>query len=234
MDDEGSEPSAVDGALLEYLDDVNDYVDRLREEASRALTRAVRQAADFGWSQRKIAAAVGRSQPEVARLLRATRPRVEYAFAMPESAVPETARPETARPETARPETARPETAVPETARPESTVPETAEPATAPPAARVPSTLTWVLRDKREEIVRIAAANGASNVRVFGSVARGEDDVESDVDLLVDVAQETSLWDLGSLTVDLERLLDRRVDVVEAAALWPRIARKAIPEAVAL
>lgn len=222
MDDEGPELSAVDRALLEYLDDVNDYADRLREEASRALTRAVRQAADFGWSQRKIAAAVGRSQPEVARLLRATRPRVEYAFAKPETATPDAAGTEAVG------------TVEPETVEPETVEPETVESGTAPAAARVPSTLTWVLRDKREEIVRIAAANGASNVRVFGSVARGEDDAESDVDLLVDVAPETSLWDLGSLTVDLERLLDRRVDVVEAAALWPRIARKAIPEAVAL
>lgn len=227
MDDEGPELSAVDRALLEYLDDVNDYADRLREEASRALTRAVRQAADFGWSQRKIAAAVGRSQPEVARLLRATRPRVEYAFAMPETSKPETSKPDAAGREAVR-------TVEPETVEPETVEPETVESGTGPAAVRVPSTLTWVLRDKREEIVRIAAANGASNVRVFGSVARGEDDAESDVDLLVDVAPETSLWDLGSLTVDLERLLDRRVDVVEAAALWPRIARKAIPEAVAL
>jgi uncharacterized protein len=219
MDDEGSEPSAVDGALLEYLDDVNDYVDRLREEASRALTRAVRQAADFGWSQRKIAAAVGRSQPEVARLLRATRPRVEYVFAMPESAVPETARPESTVPETAVPETARAETA---------------EPATAPPAARVPSTLTWVLRDKREEIVRIAAANGASNVRVFGSVARGEDDAESDVDLLFDYGTEVGLFEVSDLKLQLETALGRPVDVANARSLMPRVARRALGEAVPL
>lgn len=202
------ELSAVDAALLDYLDDVGDYVDRLRDEASRALTRAVRQAADRGWSQRRIAAAVGRSQPEVARLLRATQaPPVEYAFTMPTSTEVEQA--------------------------PESQNAEP-EPAELEPIERRSSTLTWVLRDKREEIVRIAASHGAHNVRVFGSVARGEDDADSDIDFLVDADAASSTYDPTRIIVELERMLDRAVDVVEADSLWPRVARKALPEAVPL
>lgn len=221
------ELTAVDRALLHYLDDVNEYADRLRAEASRALTRAVRQAADFGWSQRRIAAAIGRSQPEVARLLRATRtPAVEYAVAMP-AAAGGGAGPGDSAGEGARPEPEAAPAPEPEQQTGSATPPE-------PGAGRAPSTLTWVLRDKREEIVRIAAANGASHVRVFGSVARGEDDEDSDIDFLVDLRSEASLWDLGALTADLESALGRRVDVVEPQALWPRIARKALTEAVAL
>lgn len=199
----GDELSAVDAALLDYLDDVGDYVERLRDEASRALTRAVRQAADRGWSQRRIAAAVGRSQPEVARLLRATRtPPVEYAFVMPTSNEVEP---------------------VPE--------PQNEDPT---PAERRSSTLTWVLRDKRDEIVAIAERHGAHNVRVFGSVARGEDDADSDIDFLVDADAGSSAYDPTRIIVELERMLERPVDLVEADSLWPRVARKALPEAVPL
>ncbi|GIG26543.1 nucleotidyltransferase family protein [Cellulomonas denverensis] len=220
------ELTAVDRALLHYLDDVDEYADRLRAEASRALTRAVRQAADFGWSQRRIAAAIGRSQPEVARLLRATRtPVVEYAVAMPAEAGGGDG-------------AGSPEGPAQHEPQPAS---ETAPGAEAQPADAAPtrpghgsSTLTWVLRDKREEIVRIAAANGASHVRVFGSVARGEDDEHSDIDFLVDYAEDTGLFDMAGLQVELEEALRRPVDVANARSLWPRIARKALPEAVPL
>src|SRR5205823_13033990 len=59
------------------------------------------------------------------------------------------------------------------------------------------------IRDRRDEILRIAAQHGAGNLHVFGSVARGEDTPESDVDLLVDVTGETTAWFPGSLVADL-------------------------------
>ncbi len=60
-----------------------------------------------------------------------------------------------------------------------------------------------LLREKREDILRIAREHGAHNVRIFGSVARGEDDEQSDIDLLVDLESGRSLLDLGGLLMDL-------------------------------
>ena len=89
------------------------------------------------------------------------------------------------------------------------------------------------LHKKRKEILHIAERHGAHNIRVFGSVARGEDQPESDVDLLVDMASGRSLLDLVGLGQDLEELLDRKVDVVTDASLHPalceRIRREARP-----
>jgi len=70
------------------------------------------------------------------------------------------------------------------------------------------------LRNRREEILRVAARHGAGNVSVFGSVARGEDTAGSDVDLLVDVTGEPTPWFPGGLVADLEELLGRRVQVI--------------------
>lgn len=69
------------------------------------------------------------------------------------------------------------------------------------------------LRARREEIIHIAALRGAHNVRVFGSVARGEERRDSDVDFLVDFEPGRSLVDLSGLVLDLEEALGRRVDV---------------------
>ncbi|MBW0255684.1 nucleotidyltransferase family protein [Cellulomonas sp. PS-H5] len=71
-----------------------------------------------------------------------------------------------------------------------------------------------------------------SNVRVFGSVARGEDGPDSDVDLLVDLEPGVSLFDLGRAQVELEQILERPVDLVPARMLKPRVA--ATVQAVAL
>ncbi len=70
-----------------------------------------------------------------------------------------------------------------------------------------------ILREKREEILRIAARRKAHNVRVFGSVARGESTTNSDIDLLVDFNSDASLWDHVGLWQDLTELLGRNVDV---------------------
>jgi uncharacterized protein len=91
-----------------------------------------------------------------------------------------------------------------------------------------------VLKEKRDEILRIAARHGASNVRVFGSVARGEADAQSDVDLLVELERGRSLLDHAALMLDLERLLGRRVDVATERGLKPRIREHILREAVRL
>ena len=86
----------------------------------------------------------------------------------------------------------------------------------------------------REEIVRLAARHGARNVRVFGSVARGEDRFDSDVDLLVEMQDDRSLLDLVGLEQELEELLRRKVDVLTDASIHPAIRQRIAAEARAL
>jgi predicted nucleotidyltransferase len=89
------------------------------------------------------------------------------------------------------------------------------------------------IRAKRGKILEIATGFGAGNVRVFGSVARGEAGPDSDVDLLVDFVPGRSLMDHAGLLVALEDLLGRKVDVVSERTLRPhlreRILREALP-----
>jgi hypothetical protein len=89
-----------------------------------------------------------------------------------------------------------------------------------------------VLAGRRDDILRIAARHGAKNVRVFGSVARGEDDERSDVDFLVELEPGRSLLDLGGLLMELQELLGRRVDVVTDKGLRSRIRQRVLNEAV--
>jgi predicted nucleotidyltransferase len=89
-----------------------------------------------------------------------------------------------------------------------------------------------LLEENRGEILRIAAKHGARKVRVFGSVARGEADRESDIDFLVELETGRSLMDLGGLQMELESLLGRRVDVVTARGLKARIRERMLREAV--
>jgi predicted nucleotidyltransferase len=91
-----------------------------------------------------------------------------------------------------------------------------------------------IISDQRDVILRIAERHGARNVRVFGSVARGDAGPESDVDLLVDAGPVTSPWFPGGLVVDLEALLGRRVDVVTERALVPGLRDRVLSEAVSL
>jgi predicted nucleotidyltransferase len=91
-----------------------------------------------------------------------------------------------------------------------------------------------ILKEKREEILRIAARHGAHNVRVFGSVARGDARPDSDVDFLVEMEPGRSLMDVGELKMDLEDLLGRRVDVARPRALRAPLRHRVFSEAVPL
>ena len=93
---------------------------------------------------------------------------------------------------------------------------------------------TQHIRERRDEILRMAARHGAGNVRLFGSVARGEETPQSDVDLLVDVTGDTTPWFPGSLAADLEQLLRRRVQIVIRRSLIPLIRDSVLREAVPL
>jgi predicted nucleotidyltransferase len=91
-----------------------------------------------------------------------------------------------------------------------------------------------LLIEKREDILRIAQKHGATNIRVFGSMSRGDAEPESDVDLLVDVLPVHSPWFPGGMLVELEQLLGRKVDVVEPEGLHWYIRDKVLEEAVPL
>ena len=138
--------------------------------ARAELVRAVRQAAAGGMSQTQIAAEIGRSQPEVSRLLHFH--------------------------------------------------------GTTPLARR--------LRQHSSEIRRLVADAGGSNVRVFGSVATGQDHEGSDIDLLFTMGTPLSLMQLGFLEQQLSDVLDTEVDLVPDSVLRPQFRDRALAEAVSL
>ncbi|SRR5690554_2526544 len=162
--------SLSDTGLQEELAQVAAEADCLRKRASTMLRQAARRAAAAGMSQREIAGAIGRSQPEVSRLLR-------FAPSSPKGRV---------------------------------------------------------LAAKRREVIELLKAAGHSNPRVFGSVAHGEDHAESDIDLLVDVAPGTTLFDLAEAELALGRLLDGEVQLTPASGLRTRLRGRVLAEAVPL
>ncbi len=92
--------------------------------------------------------------------------------------------------------------------------------------------LLETLREKREEILQIAAKHGAFNVRVFGSVVRGEETPESDIDFLIDYdLAKITPWFPGGLLMDLQDLLGRKVDVLTEQGISPRIRERVLAEA---
>ena len=94
--------------------------------------------------------------------------------------------------------------------------------------------MNLLFTNQRTAILRLAAQYGARNVRIFGSVARGEARPDSDVDVLVDLEPGRSLFDLGGLLMELQDLLGCRVDVVTEQGLRPRIRARVLREAVPL
>lgn len=160
--------------------DARDAVEALRAQAREAdelhdrsralLVNAVRSGAALGLSQREIAAAIERSQPEVSRLLR----------------------------------------------------------------FRGRSPLAKSLAKNRHKVLETAGAHGATNLRVFGSVALGTDTSESDIDLLADLAPGTGLFELARLERELSEILGAKVDVVPAQGLRDHLAQRVLREAVPL
>lgn len=94
--------------------------------------------------------------------------------------------------------------------------------------------MTQDVARNRHAILEAAARHGARNVRVFGSVARGDDRPGSDIDLLVEMGRDRSLLDLVALEQELEALLRRRVDVLTEESLAPSIRKRIAAEAHAL
>jgi predicted nucleotidyltransferase len=91
-----------------------------------------------------------------------------------------------------------------------------------------------ISKETRREILRISRRHGVTGVRVFGSVARGEGTPDSDLDLLIEVSGPTTPWFPGGLVAELEQLLGRRVDVVEAEGLREGVRERVLREAVPL
>ena len=95
-------------------------------------------------------------------------------------------------------------------------------------------TASELLAQKRESILRLADLHGARNVRVFGSVARGDASEESDVDFLVDMEEGRTLLDLVGFWQDLQDLLGRQVDVISEGGISPYLRGRILAEAVPL
>jgi predicted nucleotidyltransferase len=95
-------------------------------------------------------------------------------------------------------------------------------------------TLGELRRSNRDTILALVARHGAQNVRVFGSIARGEATECSDIDLLVELRPEQSLMDLGGLLMDLQASIGVRVDVATERILRPEVRRRVLAEAVPL
>ena len=90
------------------------------------------------------------------------------------------------------------------------------------------------LQSKRTEILALAAKHGASNVRLFGSVIRDEDRDGSDVDFLVDMQENRSLFDLIGLQQDLEKAIGRKVDLLTPSGINRYLKDRILAEAVPL
>jgi uncharacterized protein len=102
----------------------------------------------------------------------------------------------------------------------------------------VPSSAKSLLRESvdqhRVQLVRALRKQGARNVRLFGSVARGHDGPDSDVDLLVDVGPSVGLFALAQMRSEAERVLGTSVDIVPANSLKPDVVERVLAEAIAL
>lgn len=91
-----------------------------------------------------------------------------------------------------------------------------------------------LLQKHRESITRIAGHHGVQSIRVFGSFARGEENMESDIDFLVVLEPSRSLFDIIALKHDLEDLTGRKVDIVTEKGISPYMAPQILAETVSL
>lgn len=95
-------------------------------------------------------------------------------------------------------------------------------------------TVSNTIKGRREEILDLARKYGAKNIRVFGSMARGEQGPESDLDIIVEMEKGRSLLDIIAIKQDIEEILGRKVDVVTEASISPYIRDAVLKEAVNL
>ncbi len=95
-------------------------------------------------------------------------------------------------------------------------------------------TIRQLLHEKREDIEKLAAKHGAFDIRVFGSVVRGEERPDSDIDLLIKTGEKTSTWFPGGFIADLEELLGYKVEIVTEKSLNPLIREYVMSEATPL
>jgi len=91
-----------------------------------------------------------------------------------------------------------------------------------------------LLRSRRDDLLRVARLHRASNLRIFGSAARGEDRADSDIDLLVDFDPDATLLDLIALQSDIETLLGRQADVLTPQSVSPFLRDRILSEAIPL
>ena len=87
------------------------------------------------------------------------------------------------------------------------------------------------IKQKKKEILDVARQHGIVNIRIFGSVARGEENLQSDIDLLVDLEKGRTLFDLGGALVKLQNILGRKVDIVTERGLHWYLRKKIMKEA---
>lgn len=99
---------------------------------------------------------------------------------------------------------------------------------------RARMTAAKLVHAKREQVLSLAKEHGAYNVRIFGSIARGDDREDSDIDLLIDFESDRSLLDYVGLQQDLQELLGKRVELAQPTALHPLIRDQILDEAQAL
>ena len=96
------------------------------------------------------------------------------------------------------------------------------------------STLENLRSEKRREILALAEKYGVQNIRVFGSVARGDDDIDSDIDFLISLKQGRTLMDWSGFWLDMEVLLDRKVDVIQDKSLHWALRENVMADAIPL
>ena len=95
-------------------------------------------------------------------------------------------------------------------------------------------TIKQLLHERRTDIQKAAAKHGAFNLRVFGSVVRGEKAEDSDIDFLVDTGQKTNPWFPGGFILELEEMLGRPIEIVTEKGLNPLIRNQVMKEAISL
>ena len=90
------------------------------------------------------------------------------------------------------------------------------------------------LRNRKEDILKLAFSYGVKDIRIFGSVARGEQDDNSDVDILVEMDKNKSLFDRLGFKYELEKLLQKKVDVISVRAIRGRLKENILKESLPL